>query len=203
MTKLCYWEDKPWFSGCSRFWPPYSFLQSHPSPGHLALGREEGTVAQEVPSSLLYQRRAGRLPLVSLPTPRKNNEHDNLVPDGHPGSRQVCFGLPTCFFFLPGIPFVRRTGGVFFACGVKSEVLTRREFHFLTRFTERPVILMWLGGRVDTILAMGLGMRSSKYPGWKELPWQIRLFEQHQSPDYGRKHRINSVHLVGYQAQAS
>ena len=56
---------------------------------------------------------------------------------------------------------------------------------------------------MDKRLAMGLGMRSSKYLGGKELPWQIQLFEQFQSPDFGRKRRINWVFLVLHQAQVS
>lgn len=57
---------------------------------------------------------AGWLSLGSLPTLRKNN--DKFVPGGHPGSREICFGLSMClFFFLPGTPFVRRTVR-FFCC---------------------------------------------------------------------------------------
>lgn len=97
-------------------------------------------------------------------------------------------------FFSPWNSLCEKNSGVFCLWGEDTGVLTRREFRFLTCFTERPIILLWLGGvwvRVDTRWAMGLGMRSSEYPGGKELPWQIWLFEQHQSPDYGRKHEIN------------
>jgi len=91
-----------------------------PFPGHLALGREEGTVAWEVPSSLLLQRRSGSLPLVSLPTPRKKNKREKFVADGHPGSGEICFGLSTCTFF-PWNSLCEKNSRVFFACGVKTQ----------------------------------------------------------------------------------
>lgn len=90
------------------------------------------------------------------------------------------------FFFSPRNSLCEKNSGFFFCLwGENTGVLTRREFDLL-----RDLLFLHdcgVGGRVDTRLTMYLGMRSSEYPGRKELPWQIQLFEQHQSPDYARK----------------
>lgn len=49
-------------------------------------------------------------------------------------------------FFFPWNSLCEKNSGVFCLWGEDTGVLTRREFHFLTCFTERPIILLWLGG---------------------------------------------------------
>lgn len=67
---------------------------------------------------------------VSLPIPRKNNELDKFLPDGHPGSTEICFSLSKCIFFSPLELPLSGEQWVYCLWGENTGFLTRRRVPF-------------------------------------------------------------------------